>query len=55
MASGEPTASRRTESVLGTIYQPSRRHIDFSILAPMLLITQTAWPTGDTILPALLA
>jgi hypothetical protein len=55
IASGEPTVAGRTDAVCGTRYQPSRRHIDFFVLAQRLLITQTAWPTGDAILSALLA
>jgi hypothetical protein len=48
MAGGEPMAAGRTKAVCRTIYQPSRRHIDFSVLrlAPMWLITQSSWPTG---------
>lgn len=55
ISSGEPTVTGRTDAVRGTIYQPSRRHIDFSVLAPTRLITQTVWPTGDAAHSALLA
>jgi hypothetical protein len=51
MAGGEPLAAGRTNAVGRTIYQPSRRHIDFSVLrlAPMWLITQSSWPSGYSI------
>jgi hypothetical protein len=55
IASGEPTVASRPDAVCGTIYQPARRHIDFSVLPLMPLIAQSARSIADTTLQVLLA